>query len=78
MEGLHSRGVKCVVFSLAAVIIGYDPILYTVNETGTTGMVDVTIRLLQGDLTGLTAISVDVSAEGFTATGLHLSNNCLC
>ena len=66
------------VFSLAAVIIGYEPVLYSVNESDTTGMVDVTIRLLQGDLTGLTAIPVNVSAANFTATGLRLCNTCLC
>ena len=66
--------------SLAA-IIGYAPVLYTVNESDPTGVVDVTIRLLQGDLSGLTAstaIPVDVLAASFTATGLCLTNTYQC
>ena len=62
----------CLTLFLAVVVIGYAPVLYTVNENDRTGEVEVTIRLLQGDLTGLTAstaIPVDVSAASFTATG---------
>ena len=70
----------CVAYnSLAVVVIGFVPVLYTVEEDDPTGAVDVTIHLLEGDLTGLTfstAIPVDVSAEGFTATGLCLSYIC--
>ena len=68
-------------YSLAVVVIGYAPVLYTVEEVDSTGEVDVTIRLLQGDLTGLTAstaIPIDVSAASFTATGLYLSDTCQC
>ena len=57
-------------------IIGYDPVMYMTSETA--GTVNVIIRLIQGDLTGLmasNAISVNVSAASFTATGLLV---CLC
>jgi hypothetical protein len=53
------------------VTIGYDPVLYTVAENVPTGSVDVTIRLLAGDLSGLpssAAIPVGVAAQSFTAT----------
>ena len=58
---------------LTVVTIGYDPVLYTVAENVPTGSVDVTIRLLAGDLSGLpssAAIPVGVAAQSYTATGL--------
>ena len=63
----------CVMFPLAVVVIGYQPVEYTVNEDVSTGVESVFIRVFEGDLTGITAsniITVDVSAASFTATGL--------
>ena len=68
----------CAMFPLAVVVIGYQPVEYTVNEDVSTGVQSVFIVVLEGDLTGITAsniITVDVSAASFTATGLSA---CLC
>ena len=65
--------ILCMTLSPTVATIGYDPVLYTANETA--GTVNVVIRLIQGNLTGLvasTAISVNVSAASFTATGLSV------
>ena len=63
----------CAMFPLAVVVIGYQPVEYTVNEDVSTGVESVFIRVLEGDLTGITVgniVTVDVSATSFTATGL--------
>ena len=63
----------CAMFPLAVVVIGYMPVEYTVNEDVSTGVESVFIRVLEGDLTGITVgniVTVDVSAASFTATGL--------
>ena len=61
----------CVTFPLAEIIIGYEPVLYSVNEDVPSGTVDVFIRVIEGgDLTGVDPVPVNVSAESFTAIGL--------